>query len=84
VTLADLAAEVSRQTGRNIPYRDLPQAEYAAILKQAGLPDGIAEALAGWDIDASNDALLDNTGQVSKLIGRPTTPLAESVRAAIA
>ena len=32
-TLADLAAELSRQTGRDIPYRDLPQADYAALLK---------------------------------------------------
>jgi NAD(P)H dehydrogenase (quinone) len=38
VTLADLAAEISRQTGRDIPYRDLPQADYAAILKQVGCP----------------------------------------------
>ena len=42
VTLTDLAAEISRQTGRDIPYRDLPQAEYAAILTQAGLPDSVA------------------------------------------
>ena len=84
VTLTDLAAEISRQTGRDIPYRDLPQAEYAAILTQAGLPDSVAEALAAWDVDASNGALFDDGRQLSKLIGRPTTPLAEAVRAAIA
>jgi NAD(P)H dehydrogenase (quinone) len=84
VTLADLAAEISRQTGRDIPYRDLPKAEYAAILKQAGLPETVAEALAEWDVDASNGALFDDSRQLSKLIGRPTTPLAEAVRAAIA
>jgi NAD(P)H dehydrogenase (quinone) len=84
VTLADLAAEISRQTGRDIPYRDLPKAEYAAILKQVGLPETVAEALAEWDVDASNGALFDDSRQLSKLIGRPTTPLAEAVRAAIA
>jgi len=84
VTLADLAAEISRQTGRDIPYRDLPQADYAAILKQVGLPEGVAEGLAAWDVDASNGALFDDSRQLSKLIGRPTTPLAGAVRAAIA
>ena len=83
VTLADLAAEISRQTGRNIPYRDLPQADYAAILKQVGLPEGVAEGLAAWDVDASNGALFDDGRQLSKLIGRPTTPLADAVAAAI-
>lgn len=84
VTLADLAAEISRQTGRNIPYRDLPMADYAALLKQVGLPEGVAESLAAWDVDASNDALFDDSHQISKLIGRPTTPLADAVRSAIA
>jgi len=83
VTLADLAAEISRQTGRNIPYRDLPQADYAAILKQVGLPEGVANGLAAWDVDASNGALFDDGRQLSKLIGRPTTPLADAVAAAI-
>ncbi|HYE14945.1 MAG TPA: SDR family oxidoreductase, partial [Pyrinomonadaceae bacterium] len=39
-TLSDLAAEVSRQTGREIPYRDLPEAEYADALKGFGMPEG--------------------------------------------
>ena len=37
-TLAGLAAEVSRQAGRDIPYRNLPQADYAAALVGAGVP----------------------------------------------
>lgn len=84
VTLADLAAEISRQTGRDIPYRDLPQADYAAILKQVGLPQGFAEALAAWDVDASKGALFDDCRQLSKLIGRLTTPLVDAVRAQLA
>jgi NAD(P)H dehydrogenase (quinone) len=83
VTLADLAAEISRQASRDIPYRDLPQADYAAILKQVGLPEGVADGLAAWDVDASNGALFDDDRQLSKLIGRPTTPLADAVAAAI-
>lgn len=83
-TLADLAAEVSRQTGRTIPYHDLPQADYAAILEGAGLPAGLAAAIASWDVGASKDALFDDGRALSGLIGRPTTPLAASVAAALA
>ena len=83
-TLSDLAAEISRQTGRNIPYRNLPQAEYAAILKRVGLPDVRAEFIASSDFDASHGALFDDGHQLSKLIGRATTPLSEAVRRALA
>jgi NAD(P)H dehydrogenase (quinone) len=83
-TLSDLAAEVSRQTGQAIPYVDIPEADYAAALEQAGLPTGFAQAIASWDVSAAQGALFDNGGTLSKLIGRPTTSLAESVRRALA
>lgn len=83
-TLADLAAELSRQTGKAIPYRDLPVGDYAAALAGFGLPPGFAEAIAGWDVEASKGALFDDGKQLSALIGRPTTPLAVSVAAALA
>lgn len=82
-TLAELAAEISRQSGKTIPYRDLPEAGYAAALKGFGLPEGFAQAIAGWDVAASNGALLDDGRQLSRLIGRPTTPLAVSVAEAL-
>ncbi|MDO5631808.1 MAG: SDR family oxidoreductase [Paracoccus sp. (in: a-proteobacteria)] len=82
-TLTDLAAEISRQTGRDIPYADLPQADYTAALVGAGLPEGLAQAIAGWDVAAAQDALFDDSRQLSVLLGRPTTPLADAVRAAL-
>lgn len=82
-TLADLAAEISRQSGRDIPYVDLPEAEYAAALVKAGLPEGLAAAIAGWDAGAAQGALFDDGRALSGLIGRPTTPLADVVRAAL-
>lgn len=83
-TLAELAAELSRQTGRNIPYQDLPVPAYAAALQSVGLPEGFAQALAAWDADAAQGALFDDGHQLSALIGRPTTPLADAVAAALA
>jgi len=82
-TLTQLAAELSRQTGKNIPYHNLPEADYRAILLKAGLPEGLAAGLASWDVDASRGALFDDGHQLSKLIGRPTTTLSESIRQAL-
>lgn len=82
-TLNDLAAEISKQTGKNIPYNNLPEQEYAKILESLGVPAPSAAAVASWDVSASNDDLFDDAHQLSTLIGRPTTPLSDSVRAAL-
>lgn len=83
-TLAELAAEISKQTGKVIPYNNLPETAYADILKSFGLPEMFAEAIASWDTGASKGDLFDESHQLSKLIGRPTTPLSETVKAALA
>lgn len=82
-TLSELAAEISRQSGKTIPYRDLPEAVYRDILLKVGLPPVFAAGIAAWDVDASRGALLDENRELSRMIGRPTTPLAESVRAVL-
>src|SRR5215207_6838772 len=81
-TFSDLAAEISRQTGRTIPYTNLPAAEYAKVLVSVGLPGRLAQAIAGWDVAAAQGALFDDSRQLSALIGRPTTPLAVAVAGA--
>jgi NAD(P)H dehydrogenase (quinone) len=58
-TLAELVAELNRQTGRSVVYQDLTQKDFEGALFDAG-------------------------HQLSTLIGRPTTPLAEAMRAALA
>lgn len=82
-TLTELAAEVSRQTGKNLPYNNLPQAEYKAVLVQVGLPEPIAELLADSDAAAAKGALFDDSKVLSGLIGRPTTPIADAVAVAL-
>ncbi|WP_157215823.1 SDR family oxidoreductase [Flavisphingomonas formosensis] len=83
-TLAELAREIGRQTGRDIPYRDLPVADYAAALEGAGLPPAVAQMIAGWEVPIAADALFDEGRQLSALIGRPTATLAEMVAGLIA
>lgn len=78
-TLSDLAAEISRHSGKDVSYRNLAAGEYAEVLKGVGLPEGLAKAIAGWDVAASEDALFDDSGQLGKLIGRQTTPMSDTV-----
>lgn len=80
-TLTELAAEISRQAGKNISYVNLPQAEYKEILIKVGLPEVIAELLADSDSGAAKGALFDDSRQLSTLIGRATTPLATAIAA---
>lgn len=82
-TLSELAAEISRQTGKTIPYQNLPAADYAAALVIFGLPAGLAQAIAGWDVSAAEGALFDDRRQLAALIGRPTTPLSVVVADAL-
>jgi len=82
-TLTDFAAEISRQAGRAVPYVNMPEAEFLAALKGAGLPDGLAGLLADSDAAAAQGALLDGSRQLSRLIGRATTPFSATIADAL-
>ncbi|MCS2156596.1 SDR family oxidoreductase [Scandinavium sp. H11S7] len=79
-TLSELAAELSKQSGKNVSYQNLNEADFAAALKGVGLPAGLADMLADSDVGASKGGLFDDSRTLSKLIQRPTTPLSESVK----
>ena len=81
-TLAEFAATLSEISGKPIVYKDLPKAEYKAALLGVGLPEPIAELVADSSAAAARDTLFDDSRVLSGLIGRPTTPLAESLGAA--
>ncbi|KGE13732.1 SDR family oxidoreductase [Sphingobacterium deserti] len=83
-TLAELAAELSKQQDKDIPYADLPEHEYADVLKTFGVPETFAYAIAGWDVSAAKGDLFDDGKALSKLLGRPTTPLADTIKETLA
>lgn len=83
-TLSDLAAELSKQTGKDIPYNDLPEATYKDILISFQLPEALATVIADADAQAQNGWLTDESGTLERLIGRPATPLSSAVAAALA
>ncbi|WP_181793041.1 SDR family oxidoreductase [Streptomyces sp. WELS2] len=82
-SFAEYAAELSRQTGREIVYRQVSVADLTGILTGAGLPAPLAGILAGVDASIAEGELVVSSGDLSRLIGRPTTPLAEAVTAAL-
>ncbi|MGC4123454.1 SDR family oxidoreductase [Enterobacter sp.] len=79
-TLSELAAELSKQSGKPVVYQNMSEADFSAALKSVGLPAGLADMLADSDVGASKGGLFDDSHTLSKLIGRPTTSLAESVK----
>lgn len=83
-TLAELAGEIARQSGKAVVYQDLPESEFKAALLRAGLPEALATLLAESDVGASQGGLFDDDRQLSQLIGRPTTPLSKLVGQALA
>lgn len=82
-TMAEFAAEVSRQSGREVRYHDMDEAHYAASLVAAGLPEIYAPVIANSAHATSLGALENHSRMLSRLIGRPTTPIAETIRQAL-
>lgn len=82
-SMTELAAEVSRQTGREIPYRDLSGADYAALLLGLGLPQMAVDVIIDADAKAMRGDLNSTSHDLSELIGRPTTTLSDAVRRAL-
>lgn len=83
-TLAELAAQVATTTGRDVGYRDLPVADYGRALVAAGLPEPYAEVLAESDRGIARGDLHVTSGDLPRLLGRPTTSMPEAVREAAA
>lgn len=78
-TLRQLADELTKK----IVYQNLSEVDFAAALKGAGLPDGLADMLANSDAGAAKGGLFDDSHTLRKLIGRPTTTLTESLRSVL-
>ena len=82
-TMDEVAEEITAQSGTEVVYRDLPVEEYRQALVDAGLPEPYAAALADSDRGIAEGHLYVESGDLRRLIGRPTTPLADAVAAAL-
>lgn len=82
-SFAEFAAELSKQSGRHVPYRAVTREEYAAMLSGAGLSDPLPHVMAGIDASIAAGELALTTGDLSRLAGRPATPIADAIAAAL-
>ncbi|MDQ8704430.1 SDR family oxidoreductase [Streptomyces sp. LHD-70] len=82
-SFAEYAAEVGRQTGKEIAYRNVPAEQHLAVLTGAGVPGPMAEILVDVDAAVERGRLAGRSGDLARLIGRPTTPVAEAITAAL-
>lgn len=80
---SEYAAALAAHAGKPVVYRDVPAEQHQAILVGAGLPEGFAAILVDVDAAIGRGELARHQGVLSKLIGRPTTPLAETVGATV-
>lgn len=82
-SMSDLAAAAAEVLGKDVRYEPLtPEAEHAALLA-AGLPEEVAGFVATINANVRDGLLSDSGDDLEKLLGRPTTPLVEAVRAAL-
>ena len=82
-SLEEFAAELSRQAGTPVTHTSVSAAEHRAILTGVGVPEAFADILVDVDDAISRGALAGTPGDLSRLIGRPTTPIAETIAAAL-
>ncbi|AZP19708.1 SDR family oxidoreductase [Streptomyces aquilus] len=82
-SFAEYAAELSKQTGKEIAYNAVPGEVLVGILTGAGLPEPFAQVLAGVDASIAKGELVVDSGDLSRLAGRPTTPLADAIAVAL-
>lgn len=82
-TLAEYAALLASISGKEVVYQNLPETEYEKVLVDVGLPEGLATILADSDVGAAKGGLFDDSHTLSTLIGRPTTPIQDSIKVAL-
>jgi len=80
----DVAAAAGEALGREVAYVRVSREDFTAALQGAGLDAGTAEFVAGMEDGIRRGVLADTDGTLSRLIGRPTTPVVETFRAGIA
>lgn len=75
-TLPELAEQIG------VTYQDLPADQYTQALAGAGVPEPYAAILADSDLGIARGELLVTSGDLSRLIDRPTTTMRAAVQAA--
>lgn len=79
----ELAAALTGVLGREVVHRRLTPEQHLAALEETGVDEATARYLVALDANIEDGALDLVTGDLSRLIGRPTTPLVQALRALV-
>jgi NAD(P)H dehydrogenase (quinone) len=82
-SMEEFAAEVSRQSGREVKYQDMSEEAYAKSLEAIGLPEYVARIVANSSASVALGALEEGGRTLSRLTGRKTTPIGETIAKAL-
>ena len=82
-TMNEFADEVARQAGKPVKYVNQSESDYAKTLEGVGLPPPVASMLASTSYLAGEGELYSDSKDLSTLSGRPTTPIKETIAAAL-
>lgn len=80
-THSDLAAALAEVLGKPIEVANVSADEQTTVLTSAGLDAGLVGFIVGVDSGIKQGDLELATGDLTSLIGRPTTPIVETLRA---
>lgn len=79
-SMPEFATLLSAELGKPVACVNMPQSEYAEMLKGIGLPDPFADILAQSEIMAAQGAHVDDSHTLERLIGRAPLTLPELVQ----
>jgi NAD(P)H dehydrogenase (quinone) len=83
-TFPELADEIGRHAGKSVNYRNLPADEFRQFLVDQGTPAEVAGFVAALEQNIADGTLGHTPGDLRTLIGRPTTPIADTIKAVLA
>ena len=79
-SFAELAAAFGEVLGREVTHQDLTADQHRQALLDAGLDEGTAGFVVALDANIAEGVLAVTTGDLGRIIGRPTTPMPETVK----
>ena len=82
-SMSEFASELSEQAGKQITYNDIDPDAYRSLLSGLGLPPMIVEVVVDADLKAQQGAFESSSSDLSRLLGHPTTTLAQAIRATV-
>jgi NAD(P)H dehydrogenase (quinone) len=82
-SMSEFALELSEQAGKQITYNDMDPEAYQSLLSGLGLPQMVIEVIVDADLKAQRGDLNSSSRDLTQLLGRTTTTLAQAIRTSV-